>query len=153
MTASPDRRRIRLPWWYLAPALLPAGVFLLGSAEGRTRPPGSLLAMLLLVLPAFALNRWFGITLTPSHAVVNNLRRRKVSWSDVQAVTTENLLGAWRTVLWTSTERVPLRAPMTFIGSLGAERFERDFHAIGQWWLAHRGADWQPARAGDPVRR
>lgn len=100
---------------------------------------------LLLLLPGIALQRWFGITLTPTHARIHNLRRRSIAWADVQAITDEPFFGVHRVLLWTADgRRIPLRAPMTTLGRLGWRRFERDYHQIGRWWLTHRGPNWTP---------
>jgi hypothetical protein len=89
----------------------------------------------------------FGIDLTPTDAVVYNLRRRRIAWRQIQAVTQERYAGCRRVVLWTDTaDRIELRAPSLDIIPLGRGRFERDFHTIGRWWLQHRGPDWQPVR-------
>ena len=48
-----------------------------------------------------------------------------------------------------SGERVTLRAPTTWWG-LGDAQYDRDFHRIGQWWLAHRGQSWRPVRPEAP---
>jgi hypothetical protein len=100
----------------------------------------------LVVIPEFLLLAWFGVNLTPTHAVVNSIRRDRVSWGRVQAVVEEPFLGGRRVVLWTDEgRRIPLRAPIVDFTSVGARRFDRDFHTIGQWWLQHRGPDWQPS--------
>jgi hypothetical protein len=49
---------------------------------------------------AVLLPRKFGITLTPSAAIVHNLRRRIARWSEVQAITIESLLGSRTIVLY-----------------------------------------------------
>ncbi|MFE1286841.1 hypothetical protein [Streptomyces sp. NPDC058751] len=86
----------------------------------------------------------FGITLTPSAAVVRNLRRRTIPWASVQSVRVEQIMGSRFVALYEADgRRTRLRAPMT--GFLQRDRdFEVKFHTIGQWWLAHRGGDWVP---------
>jgi hypothetical protein len=80
------------------------------------------------------------IDLTPTEAKVNSLRRRRIPWSAVQAVTQEPLMGGRRVVLWTVTgERVPLRAPLVDFTVIGDGAFDDRFHVIGRWWLSHRG--------------
>ncbi len=100
-------------------------------------------AVLLPVAPITA--RYFGVTLTPSAAVVHNLRRRTIPWSNVQAVQIEHLLGSRTVVIYEAGgRRTRLRAPIT--GFLSWDRsFEEKFHTIGRWWLYHRGPDWAPA--------
>ncbi|WP_181802192.1 hypothetical protein [Streptomyces shenzhenensis] len=99
---------------------------------------GVLLPLLLIT------SRSFGITLTPSEAVVHSLRRRPIPWSDVQAVQIESLLGSRAVVIYEAGGRATrLRAPST--GFLSWDRgFEEKFHTIGRWWLDHRGPDWIP---------
>ncbi|MEW2401725.1 hypothetical protein [Streptomyces sp. NPDC046862] len=86
----------------------------------------------------------FGITLTSSAAVVRNLRRRTIPWSNVQAIHIEPYMGTRRLVLYEAGgRRTPLRAPIT--GFLAWDSgFEEKYHTIGRWWLAHRGPDWTP---------
>jgi hypothetical protein len=94
--------------------------------------------------------RTFGIDLTRESAVVRGLRRRSIPWPDVQAVLLHDQRGAGRvSLVLEGGERVTLRAPTTFLG-LGGARYERDFHRIGQWWLAHRGESWHPVRPEAP---
>lgn len=99
---------------------------------------GVLLPLLLIT------SRSFGITLTPSAAVVHDFRRRSIPWSDVQAVQIEVLLGSRTVVICEAGGRATrLRAPTT--GFLGWDRgFEEKSHTIGGWWLDHRGPDWTP---------
>lgn len=129
------------------PLLVGAAVFLLlWQLQGaqRDRLTGPMLAVAFAA--EFVAFRWFGVTLTSTDAIVHNLRRRRVPWSAIQGVTQESVLGARRVLLWTSgSERIPLRAPTTFLG-LGGKRFDEEFHAIGRWWLEHRGPGWAPDR-------
>ncbi|MGW0885205.1 hypothetical protein [Streptomyces sp. NPDC002671] len=87
----------------------------------------------------------FGVTLTPSAAIVRNLRRRTIPWSKVQAIQIEPLFGSRTVVIYEACgRRTRLRAPIT--GFLSWDRsFEEKFHTIGRWWLDHRGPDWAPA--------
>ncbi|MEV7244105.1 hypothetical protein AB0N92_23060 [Streptomyces sp. NPDC093248] len=89
-------------------------------------------------------SRLFGVTLTPSAAIVHNLRRRTIPWSSVQAIQIESLLGSRTVVIYEAGgRRTRLRAPIT--ASLNRDRcFEEKFHTIGRWWLDHRGPDWVP---------
>jgi hypothetical protein len=87
---------------------------------------------------------WFGVNLTSDELVVHNLRRKNVPWSKVQAITTESAGSGWRAVVWTEDgTRIPLRAPSAPFRRRSA-RFERQFAQLGDWWLDHRGPDWQP---------
>jgi hypothetical protein len=86
----------------------------------------------------------FGVDLTRKCAVVRGIRRQSIPWQHVQAVLPFEQLGTGRVCLvLESGQRVNLRAPSSFMG-LGGARYERDFHRIGQWWLAHRGQGWRP---------
>ncbi|WP_351223040.1 hypothetical protein [Streptomyces sp. NPDC002133] len=108
---------------------------------GAANPFWVWIAMPLLAMIVFPRH---GITLTASAAVVHNLRRRTIRWSDVQGVHTESSLGQRTVVIYeASGRRTRLRAPVTGV-LCWDRRFEEKFHAIGQWWLAHRGPDWSP---------
>ncbi|MGW3913013.1 hypothetical protein ACWEBX_16040 [Streptomyces sp. NPDC005070] len=100
--------------------------------------------VLVLLLTVASATSPFGITLTPSAALVRNLRRRTVPWASVQSVRVEQVMGGRVVVLYEAGgRRTRLRAPVT--GFLQRDRdFEEKFHVIGQWWLAHRGSDWVP---------
>ncbi len=85
-----------------------------------------------------------GVTLRRDAAVIRNVRTHVVSWNRVQAIAPESLLGTRRVAVYTDDgRRIVLRAPTASLG-MGREQYERDYHRIGQWWLAHRGPDWQP---------
>lgn len=151
--AQPERIRFRLN--PLQRALPLVGGFIgLGAAQlgiwaqDGSRPDPYLVpavtAWAALLLLALVIPTRFGITLTPSAAIVHNLRRRTIPWADIQAIQIEPLLGSRTVVLHeASGRRTRLRAPIT--GPLSWDRrFEEKFHTIGQWWLAHRGPDWTP---------
>ncbi|MFI9605395.1 hypothetical protein ACIHCX_37250 [Streptomyces sp. NPDC052043] len=89
-------------------------------------------------------SRLFGVTLTPSAAIVHNLRRRTIPWSNVQAIQIESLFGSRTVVIYEAgRRRTRLRAPTTAFLSWDRS-FEEKFHTIGRWWLDHRGPDWAP---------
>jgi hypothetical protein len=91
-----------------------------------------------------------GVDLTGESADVRGLRRRQVPWAEVQTVVQHRRFGSWSVrLILMSGEVVTLRAPTTGWGSGGAE-YERDFHRIGKWWLAHRGESWRPVRKEEP---
>ncbi|MFJ5900631.1 hypothetical protein ACIQFZ_35655 [Streptomyces sp. NPDC093064] len=103
------------------------------------------------------ISRPFGVTLTQSAAIVHNLRRRTIPWSNVQAIRMGSLFGSRTVVIYEAGGRgTRLRAPIT--GFLSWDRrFEEKFHTIGRWWLDHRGPDWAPvpppgAQWGGPRR-
>ena len=104
----------------------------------------SLLTWGVLAPVALIISRPFGVTLTPSAAIVHNLRRRTIPWSNVQAIRIESLFGSRTVVIYEAGgRRTRLRAPIT--GFLSWDRgFEEKFHTIGRWWLDHRGPDWAP---------
>jgi hypothetical protein len=68
--------------------------------------------------------------------------------SDVQGIAVEGR----SVVLYRETGkpvRVPYPSPSWFVPR---QRFEADYHRIGQWWLAHRGPDWHPLVPVAPPR-
>ncbi|MEU3982227.1 hypothetical protein AB0F77_19350 [Streptomyces sp. NPDC026672] len=116
-------------------------IWLDGGPFGPLLVPGLLVWGVLPVLITLAP---FGVTLTPSVAIVHNLRRRTIPWSDVQAIQIEPFFGSRTVVIYEAGSRCTrLRAPIT--GFLSWDRsFEEKFHTIGRWWLEHRGPDWAP---------
>jgi hypothetical protein len=103
-----------------------------------------------------ALGLWMrtrGVDLTQESVVVHAVRRRSIPWSQVQAVLRQvEPLGTWAILLILhGGERVVLRLPTTVWGGSGGAEYERSFHRIGQWWLAHRGASWRPERPEAPT--
>lgn len=147
----PERIRYRLTRLQRLLPMLPGIIamafqVLLWSDGGPSRPvvvPVLLMWGVLLPLALIA-SRTFGVTLTPSAAIVRNLRRRTIPWSNVQAVQIESLFGSRTVVIYEAGgRRTRLRAPIT--GFLSWDRsFEDKFHTIGRWWLHHRGPDWTP---------
>jgi hypothetical protein len=131
------------------------GVSWLAVAAGnvwRDRPVVALFWLTLgCVMAAAALwSRTLGVDLTRESANLRGPRWRSVPWHEVQAVVRYGRRGAWgvRLVL-EHGKPVTLRAPTTVLG-LGAAQFDRDFHRIDQWWLAHRGESWRPAHPEPP---
>ena len=103
-------------------------------------------ALLVLMI---ALGMWVGITLTPEGVLVHNIRRRRLAWNLIEAVTEEPRFGSRRVVLWIEGGyRVPLRAPVMALPGVGRRRFEQDFHTIGRWWLAHGAGSGQAGQTG-----
>ena len=157
MDSSPSGRpqpaevRIRMAVWQRVTPFLPLAVLttvLFTTAGTEFPPPGGVpgvvafwVAVLVLgnVLPAR-----FGITLTPSAAVVHNVRRRTIPWSDIQAVQRQSTMGVRTIVLHEANGRsTELRAPTTGFLSWDS-RFEKKFHTIETWWQTHRGPTWTP---------
>ncbi|MGW0964787.1 hypothetical protein [Streptomyces sp. NPDC002516] len=94
---------------------------------------------IVLALELWMLGRYFGITLTPEAAVVHNLRRRTIPWTDVAEVAVEPSSGGWRVVLCeTDGRRTPLRMPNSAFLSRD-RRFDEKAATIRDWWLAHGG--------------
>ncbi|WP_234375499.1 hypothetical protein [Streptomyces sp. CB01373] len=145
----PERVRYRLTRPQRLLPLLPSSIGIAVQVSvwldvgGHVVVPGLLAwgALLLLVLIT---SRFFGVTLTSSAAIVHNLRRRTIPWSNVQAIQIESFLGSRTVVIYEAGGRgTRLRAPIT--GFLYWDRgFEEKFHAIGRWWLEHRGPNWAP---------
>lgn len=146
--------RYRLTLWQQTTPFLPAVIMTtavsIPSAPDvpDVPPPGGLTGLVTfwIVLLALgpALSFRFGITLTPTAAVVHNLRRRTIPWSGIQGVQIESVLGTRSVVLYEAGgRRTVLRAPQTAFLSWD-RHFEEKFHVVGEWWLSHRGPDWTP---------
>jgi len=133
------------------PAVVVTTALFINIRTGMPRPGGvaGLVTfwVFLLVLTALLPARRFGITLTPSVAVVHTLRRRTIPWADVRGIQTESIRGIKTIVLYETNGRFTrLRAPST--GFLAPDRhFEEKFHVIEDWWRTHRGPDWNPVSA------
>jgi hypothetical protein len=137
--------RLRMPLYARFFFLVPLLPLLLMQVTLPTRDADStdrpiLLTILVIVaVTLFGLNSWFGVTLTPGAAVVHNLRRRQLPWSDVVAVTQVPSFGTRRVLLWTKDgRRIALRVPIMAFPGVGRRHFDHDYHVIGRWWLAHR---------------
>lgn len=147
-----ERVRFRLTWYQRMMPALPAAVVLtlLSAVEQLVFPtsPGvgfAFPAGMWLAVPALLLlSAPYGVTLTASSAVVHGLRRRTISWGDVQGIWTESSMGVRRIVICEGDGRLTrLRAPVTGFPARDSA-FEEKFRAIGEWWLRHRGPDWSP---------
>jgi hypothetical protein len=91
-----------------------------------------------------------GVDLTGESAIVRGRHRRSVPWQEVQAVVYHRRRRVWRVqLILENGEPVTLPAPTTR-QRFGSAEYERDFHRIGKWWLAHRGASWRPVRPEAP---
>jgi hypothetical protein len=93
--------------------------------------------------------RTLGVDLTGESANLRGFRRRSVPWQEVQAVVRYGSGSMGVRLILEDGKRVTLRAPRTD-GIFGAAQFDRDFHRIDQWCLAHRGESWRPANAETP---
>lgn len=95
--------------------------------------------------------RTLGVELTPEAAVIHGRRRRRVPWLQVQSVVSHvNSKGTSAVqLILENGEPVTLPFPKT-LWRKGDARYERDLERIDQWWLAHRGECWRPARQEEP---
>jgi hypothetical protein len=85
------------------------------------------------------------VTITESEIVVVRLRRRHIAWPRVQRVSQTHPWGGRNVVLTLDTgARLSLPAPRWSWPSRSTPDFDGKFRFIGQWWLDHRGPDWQP---------
>ena len=96
--------------------------------------------------------RTLGVDLTREAAIVRRFRRRSVPWQEVQAVVRYGNASMGVRLILEHGKPVTLLAPRIAPG-FGAAQFERDFHCIDQWWLAHRGESWRPALTETPPPR
>jgi hypothetical protein len=65
--------------------------------------------------------------------------------ADVQAVTLDRTLGSRYVMLWLadgSSRRVVVAGRTR---GVFRQNFDADYHLIGDWWLANRGAGWRPS--------
>ena len=93
---------------------------------------------------SIALQQWnSGLDLSPQHAIVRGFRRRNVPWREVQEVISDTKSNGTSQVglILENGESVMLRAPTSLWRKYDAQ-YERDFHRIDQYWLAHRGGSW-----------
>jgi hypothetical protein len=135
-----------LPMLVAAAALLADAALLAPDRSGPMSPHFFFVSLgCLMAIEALWL-RTRGIDLTPEFAVVRGFRRRSIPWSDVQAVLyRRRKFNTWDVqLILASGKPVALRAPTKWLG-FGVARYDRDFHRIGQWWLAHRVDSWTPA--------
>lgn len=132
-----------------------AGLELLYLAgEYHSAPVGSAGCYLLFLgVATLVLGLVLRVRLSPAGIRIRTLlRRRQVGWAEICAITVEpQRRGGPRVMLWTvSGGRVRLPLPMAN-RAWNEAAFVRDYHRIGQYWLASRApdqlppADWQPA--------
>jgi hypothetical protein len=86
------------------------------------------------------------ITLTPEALLVRGLRRRRIPWVDIRSIEhLHNRRSSGVQIHTASGSRLRLPAPGTG-GMFDTEaRFVRDYHRLGQWWLAHQAPSRQAA--------
>jgi hypothetical protein len=80
------------------------------------------------------------IELTPSHLVERGFRRRSIPWSRIQDIDVHR----GRVQVWSDDGAVHrLAAPIPKGWYWPGDRFDTEYNQLGQWWVEHRGADWQ----------
>jgi hypothetical protein len=147
--------RIRTPRHAMIQPVVMAGLFLVVAADSGTGgdQQGRSLVLPALACVILALSLWeqtFGVDLTPESVKLRGIRRRSIPWREIQAVVRFEQVGSRGVRLIPENGKpVTLRAPATMWG-MGKAGYERDFHCIGQWWLAHRGESWRPVRPEAP---
>ncbi|MET7987697.1 hypothetical protein [Streptomyces sp. NPDC005281] len=111
--------------------------------------PLALVLPFFILLELWVLSRHVGVTLTPDAAVVHNLRRRTIPWTNMADVAVEPFFGGRRVVFYeTDGRRTPLRIPNTAFLSRD-RRFDEKVATIRGWWLANGGTAQVEDTAGD----
>jgi hypothetical protein len=97
----------------------------------------SVVLPVVLAAEGWFLGWWTGVTLTPGAAIVHNLRRRTIPWTNVAYVAVEPSSGGRRIVLYeTNGRRTALRAPST--APLAWDRhFDTKAATIHHYWRTH----------------
>lgn len=91
--------------------------------------------------------RWRGLELTESHAVVRENRTREIPWRDVTGVRAGSRMGRRFIVVELARGRVQCSAPTT--GLLGADPdFDEKLAYVQRWWLRCAPRDAAPAPHG-----
>lgn len=140
------------------PAGATLGLFLASVSDGRPVPVGISTGALGAVVAYFALvsggSAWLQrrnrLVLAAGELTVRNgFRSHVLAAADVQAVTLEREYGTRTVKLWLAdgTYRRATAAGRT--QGLLRQNFDRDYHLVGDWWLANRGPHWQPRPAAD----
>jgi hypothetical protein len=127
---------------YVGVCLAAAATFL---ANGHPLVALAWLTLACVRVPIALKQRSFGVDLTPQHAIVRGFRQRDVPWQEVQEVVSCKKWNGTSVVglILTTGESVMLRAPTSFWRE-GDRQYERDFHRIDQYWLAHRWESFHP---------
>ena len=127
---------------YVGVCLAAAATFL---ANGHPLVALAWLTLACVRVPIALKQRSFGVDLTPQHAIVRGFRQRDVPWQEVQEVVSHTKSNGTSEVglILENGESVMLRAPTSLWRKYDAQ-YERDFHCIDQYWLAHRGGSWHP---------
>lgn len=101
-----------------------------------------LLTGALVGLPLASITRLqMSVTLTPDALIHRRLRRRQIPWTNISQISTQSLMGGRSVVVYEhSGRRTRLGVPVT--GLMYWDRdFDAKFHAIGEWFMAHRGSE------------
>ena len=145
--------KIRVPRHvWMGPLVMGVAFLVLGAAAVWRQGPLDGLYWLILGGLGVAAALWartLGVDLTGESANLRGFRRRSVPCQEVQAVVRYGNGSMGVRLILKRGKRVRLLAPRTD-GIFGGAQFDRDFHRIDQWWLAHRGESWRPANAETP---
>lgn len=140
--------RIRQPRLWLVLTRLPLLLlFAVGAWGSQTAQPVStswipkltfLIFTLILVLRVLLAG---SVELTPTHLAERDLRRRSIEWSRIQDIA----IHRGRVQVWSDDGAVHrLATPIPKGWYWPGHRFDTEYNQLGQWWVEHRGADWQP---------
>ena len=148
---------LRTPVWVvllrIAPVVVGFGLLsLLGVLTGDGAGFAPVVAALLGGTVGVTLVARMKVVLSPERLIVRGWRQWDLSWSEVQAVAPPPR-GWFRTrsvSVYDGRGWRPLRA-LTVSWPWESARVEQQYHQVGQWWLAHRGADWRPAPPDQPL--
>ncbi|MFD8739519.1 hypothetical protein ACFV06_32040 [Streptomyces sp. NPDC059618] len=162
---SVGRIRYRASWRQILPLGVAFGIMALTqwsnlamSAHAHGGMPGVPLESrtlavglpIVLAVELWMLGHHFGISLTPEAAVVHNMRRRTIPWTDVAEVAVEPITGGRRVVLYEwDGRRTPLRMPSSAFLSRDP-RFDEKAATIRSWWLANGGTAQGTDTTGEP---
>jgi hypothetical protein len=147
--------KIRTPRHAMVQPVVTAGLFLVVASDNGTGgdQKGRSLVWVALACVILALSLWertLGVDLTPESVNLRGIRRQSIPWREIQAVVRFEQVGSRRVRLIPENGKpLTLRAPASMWG-MGKAGYERDFHRIGLWWLAHRGESWRPVRPEAP---
>ena len=134
-------RTRQLPWLIL---VAPAG--LLAGALADDTPRAVTFAGALVVLMSVEL-RWLsrtGVTLRPDALFLHGIRTRVLPWAAIDWIAPERELGAWILRVRCAGRLYRLRAPYHQAFLAPDPEFTAKARVLYDYWLAHRGATWQP---------
>lgn len=151
-TSWPRITALALTW----PVSAAAGFLGAYALDNRPARPaialGPLAPLVVFLLAVGVLGAWLHrkqcLVLAESELTVSSgIRAHILSASNVQAVTLERFLGSRTVKLWRADGSHQRAWVAGRTSGLFRQNFDHDYHLIGQWWLANRGANWQPAPA------